>query len=601
MGSIQRTAAGAAPLPADRSKGKRRLLAAFVLLVSLFALSPILVAATPLHNWLLARALPQFQGSIRIGHASVGWFRPPIITDIEVRDRAGRMLLRVPRLEGNKSLAALLCHPFDLGEFRLTEPVLHIVCSRDSSNLEAALAYWLQKKETPSDFGFALNGVAVRAVLAQARIVLEEEDSGRSWSLDPLDLTAAIPSDRRTPLRLELNSMPANAQGFGRLSAELSVHFADTPGGRPRLRAEGELRAGELPLEAAEPFLRRLQPHIKLGGQLNANVKLRPGDGQAGAPDLRLEGNVSIHALSLSGSLLGPDVLRLQQVQAPLRIAFGGSRLSIEQLEIQSEVGKISLAGAMDLAKNWRDCLIQPGHSVDAELNLARLADLIPNALHLTKDTRVQSGALSLHLHSAHRDDVVLWEGDLHTSDLEGLYQGQRVTWKEPFAVVMTAHQEMVDSLPVFERFRCDSDFLRLEMSGSPRDWTARGSFNLGRLSEHLAGFVELGPLRVQGEGTVRAAARCNPRGGYRLESDVGFTQLRLTDGKRAWREDSLTIHLDLVGNTAGGYRVDAGALHVLAGKDGVDVDLLEPISSGEWRVASGEKEEPSLLATRHS
>ncbi len=211
---------------------------------------------------------------------------------------------------------------------------------------------------------------------------------------------------------------------------------------------------------------------------------------------------------------------------------------------------------------------------------MARLADLVPNALHLTKDTRLQSGTLSLHLHSALRDDRVLWEGNLRTSDLEGLYQAQRITWKEPLSVVLTAHQEMSDPLPVLERLRCDSDFLRLEMSGSLQEWTARGSFNLGRLSEHLAGFVELGSLRVQGEGTIRTTARRNLRGGYRLESDIGFTQLSLADGARTWREDSLTIHLDLIGDTTGGYRVDAGAVHVLAGTDGIDLDLLEPITS---------------------
>jgi translocation and assembly module TamB len=560
------------------SKWKRRLLAAFVLLLLLLVLSPFLVAGTPLRNWLLARALPQFQGAIRIGGASLGWFRPPVVTDIEVHDSAGRMLLRIPRLEGSKPLAALLCRPFDLGEFRLTQPAVHVVCSRDSSNLEAALAYWLQKGRSGSESsGFDLEGVAFRVVLTQASVVLEDEDKGRQWSLDPLDMTVTVPRNRRTPLRLEVN---ATASG-GQLTADVSAHFVEATGGGPRLRAEGEINARELPLDAAEPFLRRLQPQIELAGRLNADLKFPPGDGQPNSPDVRLQGSVSVHALTLSDSLLKPDILRLQRVEAPVRIALDGSRLTVEQLEIQSEVGKISLAGAMDLARDPRDAFVQPGHRVDAELNLARLAELVPNSLRLTKDTRMQSGTLSLHLRSTLRGDGLLWEGDLHTSDLEGLYQGQRITWKEPFAVVLTAHQDMSDPLPVLERFRCDSDFLRLELSGSLEEWTARGSFNLGRLSEHLAGFVDLGSLRVQGEGTLRAAARRNARGGYRLESDLGLTQLSLADGARTWREDRLTLHLDLLGDTAGGYRVDAGALHLLAGKDGIDLDLLEPIASG--------------------
>ncbi|MHB1422083.1 MAG: translocation/assembly module TamB domain-containing protein [Gemmataceae bacterium] len=581
MGLFKRASTGATPVRANRSKWKRRLLAALVVLLLLLILSPRIIAHTPLRNWLLARALPRLQGDIHVGAAALGWFWHPVFTDIEVHDNAGRTLLRIPRLEGSKSLAAILCHPFDLGEFRLTQPAVHVVCSRDSSNLETALAYWLQMKELPSGSWIALKGVAFRVVLKQASIVLEDEDNGSKWSLDPLDLTVAIPRNRRTPVRLELNATAADALRAGRLNAVLSAHYVEKTGDVPRLLVEGELNANALPLDAAEPFLRRLQTHLKLGGWLNANLKLSPSNGQSGSPDMRLEGSVSIQALALSGSLLGADILRLQRAEMPLRMALEGSRLTIERLEMQSEVGKICLAGSMDLAKEPRDALLQPGHRVEAELNLARLAELVPNALHLTKETRMQSGTLSLHLSSALREDSLLWEGDLHTSDLEGLYQGQRITWKEPFAVVLTAHQEMNDPLPVFERIRCDSDFLRLEMSGSPKEWTARGSFNLGRLCEHLAGFVEMGSLRVQGQGTLRAAARRNLRG-YRLESDVGLTQFSLADGGRAWREDCLTIHLDLIGENAGGYRINAGALHVLSGKDGIDLDLLEPIGDVE-------------------
>jgi len=607
MGFFKRTPTGERPVPPDRrqtpprSRWKRRLLAAFVLFVTLIVLAPVLLARTPLRNWLLAQAVPQFHGDIRIGGASLWWLSPPVLTDIEVRDNQGRTLLHAPRVEGSKSLLALLCHPFDLGEFHLIQPALHVVCSGDSTNLEAALAYWLHGARSVSEGPiFALDGIAVGAVLTQASLVLEDDATGRKWSLDPVDITVAIPRDRRTPLRLQLNATVADDRRAGRLSADVSAHLVETGGGTPvspasatpHIRAEGQLHAESLPLDAAEPFLRRIEPRIKLAGWLNTSLKLPPCEGQPGSPDVRMEGSVSLQTLSLASCLLGPDILRLQQVEAPLRMALNGSRLSIAQLEVRSEVGKASLAGTMDLAKEPRDILLQSGHRIEAELNLARLADLVPNALHLTRDTRLQSGTLSLHLNSTLRDDSLLWEGDLHTSDLEGLYQGQRLIWKEPFAVVVTAHQGMSDPLPVFERFRCDSDFLRLEMSGSLKEWKAHGTFNLGRLSEHLAGFVELGSLRVQGEGTLRAAARRNPHGGYRLEGDVGFSQFHLADGARGWREDSITIHLDLIGDVVGGYRIDAGGLHVLAGMDGIDLDLLEPIAfssalSSELRVLS--------------
>jgi translocation and assembly module TamB len=564
----------------SRGKWKRRFLALVLLFVTLIVLSPILIAKTPLRNWLLARAVPQLQGGIHLGGASLWWFSAPVLTDLEVRDVEGRMLLSIPRLEAGKSLLKLLCRHDDLGEIRLTRPAIHLVCTSDSSNLETTFSYWLRKKEVPPDSGFPLEGMGLRAVVTQGRLLVEDEDGGRKWSLDPLDATVELARDRRNPSRLELNAAATDGRHTGRVSADVSAHVAEMSGAPPRPRAEGALHAEDLPLDALEPFLRRLEPRLKLGGWLNADLKLQQGEGQNGSPDVRLSGNVAVQELSASDSLLGADILRLPRVEMPCRIALEGSRLSLEQLQIQSEVGKIGVAGAIDLSKDAREGILQAGQSIEAELNLARLADLLPNALHLTKDTRLQSGTLTLHLRSSLRGESLLWEGDVHTSDLEGQYQGQRIVWKEPFALTLTGHQDISDPFPVLERFRCDSDFLRFEMSGSLEEWTARGNFNLGRLSEHLAGFVELGSLRVSGEGTVRAEMRRHSRACSRLESDLRFARFRLTDGTRTWGEDGVTVRLDLIGALSGGGLLQAGGLHVHTGADGIDLDLLEPIAS---------------------
>jgi translocation and assembly module TamB len=577
MGLFKRTSADR-NLTSSRGKWKRRFLAAFLVLAATIVLSPLLVAHTPLRNWLLARALPQLQGDIRIGGASLWWFSAPAVTDLEVRDLDGRTLLRIPRIETDKSLVRLLCHPLDLGEIRLTQPAVHVVCSRQGSNLETTLAYWLRLKDVPSDSPLVLDGIAFRAVVDGASVVLEDGEGGRSWSLDPLNLTVEVTQNRRELSRIELNATARSSHREGRVRAEISAHLVEGNGGPPRPRAEGVVQADDLPLDALEPFLRRIEPNLRLAGWLSADLQLQPV-GEQGGPDLLAQGKVSIQALSASDTLMGEDVLRLARVDAPCRVLLDGSRLNIEQMEIQSEVGKVNLAGTIDLAKESRGAVLQPGQRLDAELNLVRLAELLPDALHLTKDTRIQSGMLSLHLHSSQRGESLLWEGNVHTSDLEGLYQGQRIVWKEPFALVLTAHQDTLDSLPMLESFRCDSDFLRLEMSGSLEEWTARGTFNLGRLSEHLAGFVELGSLRVQGEGTVRASMRRNARDGSRLETDVRFGQFNLTDGSRSWREDSITVHFDLIGTLGSNNRIQAGALHVLAGTDGIDLDLMEPIA----------------------
>jgi hypothetical protein len=578
MGLFERSRTDRPPSPPP-SRWKRRLVGACLGLFGLLLLAPVLVAKTPLRSWLVARALPQFRGDIRIGGASLWWFSAPVFTDIQVRDISGRTLLAAPRVEGSKSLIALLRDPTDLGELRLEQPAVHIVCSHYSTNAEDALSYWLQRKEASTGSESPLEGLAVRAECRGARVVVEDEDSGRTWTIDPVNLSVMVPHDRRTPVQLMLNAAVADAHTNGRLSADVSAHLIEASGA-VRIRASGELHAEELPLAFAEPFLRRFEPQLKLDGRLGADLRLISGDDQPGAPDIRLAGQLSVRALALGDPLLGPDILRLARVETPCRIALEGSRLLVEQLDVCSEVGKVSLAGSIDLAQDLRGALNQSGHRLDADLDLVRLAGLVPNTLRLTKDTRISSGTLALRVRSSARPESVQWEGDLRTSDLEGVYQGQPITWKEPLSIVFTAHQE-ANAWPVFERFRCTSDFLQAEMSGSVDEWTVRAGFNLSRFGEHLVGFVDLGPLRLQGQGSARLSAKRSPRGSYRLEGDVQLNQFNLSDGARAWREDRLTVRLDLVGETVprGTFRVNAGGLHVLAGQDGIDVDLLEPIA----------------------
>src|SRR6516225_10439713 len=120
MGLFTRSSTGQVPAIARRSKWKIRLFGLLLALLVLVIVSPILVARTPLRNWIAARVLASLRGQIQIGGASLGWFTPPVFTEVEVRDTTGRTLLRAPRIEGDKSLVALLCEPSDLGEFRFT-------------------------------------------------------------------------------------------------------------------------------------------------------------------------------------------------------------------------------------------------------------------------------------------------------------------------------------------------------------------------------------------------------------------------------------------------------------------------------------------------
>ncbi len=115
--------------------------AAIVLLWSV----PVIVAHTSLRQSIVSAALSDFEGSVTIGSASLGWLSPLLAHDIEARDTRGQPLGHVKSLRSEKSLLGLLSDTSHPGVFRVEEPKLQVVLRPDGSNWEDALAKLLSE------------------------------------------------------------------------------------------------------------------------------------------------------------------------------------------------------------------------------------------------------------------------------------------------------------------------------------------------------------------------------------------------------------------------------------------------------------------------
>ena len=99
--------------------------------------------------------------------------------------------------------------------------------------------YWLQKQDNQPESGLPLEGIAVRAECTRARLLIQDEDTGRAWTLDPVDISAAVPRDRRTPIQFKLSTVVADDHPSGRLDVELSARLVETKDDRAASPREG--------------------------------------------------------------------------------------------------------------------------------------------------------------------------------------------------------------------------------------------------------------------------------------------------------------------------------------------------------------------------
>ena len=86
-----------------RRRGSRLLLLA-LLGIGFLWLSPTIVAKTGLLGYIVNSATSDLDGSVDVRSASLGWFSPITLWDVEVRDADGGLVARVPKVVGDRSL-----------------------------------------------------------------------------------------------------------------------------------------------------------------------------------------------------------------------------------------------------------------------------------------------------------------------------------------------------------------------------------------------------------------------------------------------------------------------------------------------------------------
>ena len=134
------------PVEARPRRWPVRLLFVFVTLLVVVWAAPIIATWTPLLAALCSKADAYIDGSVRVSSASLGWFSPVVLYNVEVRDAADQTIAQIPKLESERSLVQLLLHRDDLGAFRADKPLIDLTFVGNESNLEKLLAKSLQPR-----------------------------------------------------------------------------------------------------------------------------------------------------------------------------------------------------------------------------------------------------------------------------------------------------------------------------------------------------------------------------------------------------------------------------------------------------------------------
>ncbi len=581
--------------------------------------APEIVSQTSLRHSVANWATRDLPLRVELGPTSLGWMKPVVLRDLRVSDADGQTLLEVKEIRSERTLWQLATQRSVLGTFTLIEPAGHVVLRADGSNVEDVTAVLLSGSATEPAPQF-------RVEIVNARVEFEYPASQRKSAIESFDLKV---SSGAKGVELVVAEMPSKSATVTADVGRIAVYFGkpvdqSEAGDEALSNADGTsqllVRAKDWRLDWLSTILTRWHPEGEVTGLLSADWRMSFGTETAG------KGNVTLSDLSIAGlKSMGTDRLRLEEVSLRGNVTTKGERLIVTETELRTEVGSVTATGELPLS-GWsfasgEEALQKIGREafrVEGEVDLAKLAALLPQTLAVREGTRIDGGSVRVALASQPQGGTAKFQGKVEVARLSAVADGKRIEWDVPLEAFLTVHRD--GERFVFDRVTCRSDFLQADAKGTLTDATFQARADLDRLHHNLSRFFDWGLVRLSGQlsasGQIqrRFASDHQPQGAspgsepdasaFRLmKHDGGELDLRakgeLTSfelqrrGESPWREERLEIiaaSSARLSETQQLRSVESASLRFVSGEDRLDVKLTEPMdwsSNARWRAVA--------------
>jgi len=537
---------------------------------------PAIIVNTPVLGLIVRKASGSMKCSVSIKSASLGWLSPISISGVAIRDEHNQAMFEVEKISSDKSLLSILRNYTQLGQFRVEKPVISLVLRESGSNVEDLLANF--KSETPEKK--SSTNVAIDLAVVDGTVKITDQSTKQSWQIDKVNVDMSMPADAAQAMTLKASAEVADARQPGKLAADMSM--TSPPDDKTKASGDIAVQSESLPLAAAQSFVARYLPQARLDGRLNGNIHaIWGGDKAPGKTiviaDLKTEG------FAFAAAMLGKDVVQMRQLSAAGQIGMTDAGLDVEKTEIACDLGNFTVSGNTNQGE------------IAGNVDLARLAAMLPNTLHIRKETQITSGQVQLTLSSrrqagADGQNGVVLHGQIATDNLVALNNGRQFSWPNPITLVLDAHgtaqAQVVDSL------QCESDFLKIHAAGTPDNLSASLSLNLKELGDKLQQFVDLGSVQLAGDGFGNVNWKRDPQQQFTADAELQLHNLQVVlPDRQPWHEENLILYCSAKGKTdaAANTRLDAAAVNLQAGDDRLTAQLLEPVADlkqgGVWPV----------------
>jgi len=555
----------AEPIQTPAPPRKRRRLLRFavgflVLLLALVWFAPAITARTSLRDRIVDSALVDLNGKVRSESASMSWFSPVELRGVTFTEPSGRVAVTAPKLTTSKTLWQLATQRDDLGTFHIHDPEILITFENGASNIEEWIANYTKddgRPPKPERLAFAIeatNGTATLKGTPDTRL----QNAG---------YTFRSPKSRTEPM-----DMRATAETATGGKIDTRVQLGETMG--------VELTAAAFPLGALAQVLPRVAPGLAVDGSFTADLTGKwslPADKPM---TLAFAGSANIADFAIRAPWFKGETLALKSV-ALLKseiATLDTGKIEVKSLRLLCDAGDASVSGVFDPAFDLDAFMKQTGIDIAANVDLAKLATILPKLLSIRTDTVIQRGSVGFTLKSEAGPTGTTWVGGVQTRDIEARRGQQTLMWKSPLEANFRGRLRG-DGLPDFDDFKILSEFISVAGRGQPEAFSAAARIDLRKLTVQLEQFVDLGGITMAGEGIVRLNTKPLPNAETtEMTGSIDFARLEVRDGTKVLlAEPELHAKLDAVGmvSAKSALRIDSGKFSIYPNTARADVDQL--------------------------
>lgn len=584
--------------PRRPRKFLRRCLTLAVLAAVVGALAPEIVARTALLQRVVDWGVADLQGRAFVGSASLSWFSPPTMSNVELFDEAGFVVVKAPSAVADRSLWQIASSPTQLGRLRFERPEIHLVVADDgTTNIERVLAKYLAPSTAQTE---SSSGVDVAVQIVDGTLFVHDHATQRAWTVERLNAVIVVPREARAPYVADLQGSLQHPDGARRIALQGSLRNAANSATEFLPQGDGAATLEGLPLELVQVLAKRFLPGLALGGMLHGDFRTK-FDFAAAQPMGDLSGRLTAANLSVGGRALQGDEIRLAQFDVPVRASMVGNRLQIDELTATCELASLGLSGSLDDARrlfrvaglgDLANLAVECDGQATARVDLARISQALPHVVRIRDDVQVTGGTVTLVAQSGGAVGARKQQLEFSTSGLTALRGGQPIAWQQPMQAAATL--ATTPAGPTIERLQCSSDFFSLDGVNGPQAFTVDARYDLARLEAQLAQFLDLGGLQLRGNGTARVEWQRTADGRFQVDARAAVAEFALTAaGLPPWTEQQLILALDATGRNTGFAltALDALTAGLQSGEDEVTLRLLEPVADARradiaWPIA---------------